>query len=867
MNPPTLPDAPYRGLEPFLEGDGTFFFGRDRECDIAVANLLGTKLTLLYGASGVGKSSLVRAGVAHRLRLQAHENLAIEPVPEIAVIVFSHWTDDPVGALRERIAAAVNEAWEGTKNFTLSNELSLSEALEQSARAVGGVVLVVLDQFEDHLLAPPSEKRCAFDDQLAAAINAGDLRAHFLISLQEEFLARLDRFEGKIPRPFRNYIRLEHLDRPALREAIVKPIDAWNRARGLQGAEEYAVEPELVEEIVRQRAIGIMEQADRPEIASSDRELGPIETAYLQLVMRRVWDEELRLGSRLLRRSTLAGTLGGSEQIVKGHLDQTLAARPAKQRRTAAAILRFLVTPAGYKARPSLVDLVEYTRLPRADVEQALRDLTSPDVRIVRRVSGLGTERYEVFHDVLIPAVGTWWQRENLAREKRKSRWLLSGLAIAIGFVIIVLSITWWAFRQYRRANEQQARATQQERKAAAGRLAARAIQLREQQLDLSLLLSIHAHELGYSDAESPLRTSLRAVPGLAAILGRMPNEVLSIAEGPRGTRMTASIDGRTVSLWATSGRRVVFRDSVEDWEPMTNVAFSGDGRLMATSSVDGTIRLWSVGDGTVPHRFFPIEDIRTASLALNGDGSILGLGGSDGAIRLWSVDERKALHEPRLRHRGPVQAMAFNAGGTGLATGASDGTVILWTVSPARGITGRMLQGPGAAISTLAFGPAERMLAAARLDGTVSVWRDAGRERFAAVLDAGSPVRGVAFARDGQTIAIVSDDGALRLWTVFGGALLKGPISLHKTRMRSIAFTPDGTGLLTGLQDGSLALWSVADLLQGSPDNLLVLDDASLRHRACQIANRDLSPDEWRQFMGELPYRRTCKATPLGTP
>jgi WD domain, G-beta repeat len=865
VNGSIAPDAPYRGLEPFLEKDGAFFFGRDRECDTVVANLLGAKLTVLYGASGVGKSSLLRAGVAHRLRMQASHALSIETVPELAVVVFSQWADDPLGALRDRIAASVKDAWSGARNGTFPGAPSLSDTLERSAQAVGGVVLIILDQFEEHLLAAPSVERAAFDEQLAAAINASDLRAHFLISLQEEFLARLDRFGGRIPRPFRNSLRLEHLDHLALREAIVEPVGAWNRARRVSGSEAYAVESALVEELVRQRAIGVMEQADRPDSSWSDYEPAPIETAYLQLVMRRVWDEELRLKSRLLRYSTLVGKLGGSKQIVKDHLDQTLATMPARQQSSAAVLLRFLVTPAGYKARPSVVDLVEYTGLPRNEVDQTLRYLTTPDVRILRRVTGFDTERYEVFHDVLIPAVATWWQRENLARERRKSRGLMTGLAALIVLFVVAVFFTLWAFRQYDRANEEQARAVRQERMAAAGRLAVRAFQLREQQLDLSLLLSIHAYDLGYSDAESPLRSTLNAVPGLTAILGRMPNEVVSIMPGLAGRQLTAAIHGRTVSLWWMDGRRVSSRDVVKDWEPITSLAFSSDGHTMATASVDGAIRLWSVGNGTLPSVAFPLMGARMVSLALSADGHLLALGGSDGTVRLWSVDERKWLPDLQLRHNGSVQVVAFNTNGTSLATGAADGTVIFWEISPDGGITGTLLEGPGAAVSSIAFGPAEFILAVGKLDGTVRVWRGASRTRFTDNLDAGSPVRGVAIASDGQMIATASDDGSLRLWTAFGGVLLAGPISVHKTGMRSIAFTPDAAGLLTGQEDGSLALWSVEALLNGRVEPVGVLADSTLRDRACQIANRDLSREEWRQFIGDIPYQPTCKATIVG--
>ena len=92
------PASPYKGLAAFddSELDALFFFGRDPEREIITANLMGSRLTLVYGPSGVGKSSVLRAGVAHRLRQEQ----------ETAVLVFSTWTGDPVAGLIEAAGQA-----------------------------------------------------------------------------------------------------------------------------------------------------------------------------------------------------------------------------------------------------------------------------------------------------------------------------------------------------------------------------------------------------------------------------------------------------------------------------------------------------------------------------------------------------------------------------------------------------------------------------------------------------------------------------------------------------------------------------------------------------------------------------------------
>ena len=96
MSEMVLPATPYKGLMPYTEEDAPFFFGREAEREIITANLMASRLTLLYGASGVGKSSVLRAGVVHHLRQLAQQNLAERGTPEFAVVVFSSWRDDPL---------------------------------------------------------------------------------------------------------------------------------------------------------------------------------------------------------------------------------------------------------------------------------------------------------------------------------------------------------------------------------------------------------------------------------------------------------------------------------------------------------------------------------------------------------------------------------------------------------------------------------------------------------------------------------------------------------------------------------------------------------------------------------------------------
>ena len=199
----SAPSSPYKGLAPFEDSDldALLFFGREQESEVIAANLMAARITVLYGPSGVGKSSVLRAGVAHRLRQEQG----------VEVVVFSTWTGDPV--------TAVIEATGGSDG-------SLASALEEAAAHAGGDLYLILDQFEELFLYHPGGGR--FAEQLAEVLRNPGLRVNVLIGIREDALARLDALKAAIPNLLANRLRLDRLDRAAGEAAIVGPIRRYN---------------------------------------------------------------------------------------------------------------------------------------------------------------------------------------------------------------------------------------------------------------------------------------------------------------------------------------------------------------------------------------------------------------------------------------------------------------------------------------------------------------------------------------------------------------------------------------------------------------------------------------------------------------
>jgi len=126
---------------PYSEEDAPFFFGRDAEREIIIANLMTSRLTLFYGPSGVGKSSVLRAGVAHNLRRLARENLDETGCPQFAVVVFNSWRYDPITALEARVRDSAMKSLDGDKVAPVPSSRSLSEMFKAWTERLGGELL------------------------------------------------------------------------------------------------------------------------------------------------------------------------------------------------------------------------------------------------------------------------------------------------------------------------------------------------------------------------------------------------------------------------------------------------------------------------------------------------------------------------------------------------------------------------------------------------------------------------------------------------------------------------------------------------------------------------------------------------------
>jgi hypothetical protein len=423
-----MPESPYTGLNPFSIDDAPFFFGRDRERDLIVANLMASRLTVLYGPSGVGKSSVLNAGVLNAVR-HTYQRRAPDARPQMVALAFQRWQGSPAADLTRQISETLGVAADG----------GVLHQLTASSTGRGGRLLLIFDQFEEYLLYH-ERANDDFGDLLPLVLSRPTLAVNVLISIREDSVARLDAFKGRVPNLFQNYLRLDRLTREEAHAAIVRPLDRFNQL-GLAGDQPVSIEPALVDAVlddVRAGHVTIGEEGrGRVEKNGSERR---VETPYLQLVMKRLWDAERGRHSDVLRLDTYR-RLGGAQRIVEGHLEETVEALSWRDRATAAAIFEHLVTPTKSKIAHTSTDLANYAHVDPEQITQLLEKLSGPD-RILATVAPAADQspetRYQIFHDVLASAVLAWTTKH---RSRRQQRRRAAQIAAALAIVIILAAL------------------------------------------------------------------------------------------------------------------------------------------------------------------------------------------------------------------------------------------------------------------------------------------------------------------------------------------------------------------------------------------------------------------------------------------
>jgi WD40 repeat protein len=839
--------CPYRGLLPFDQAHAAVFCGRERLTAELAGMLAGTGIVMVTGASGAGKTSLLRAGLVPALARGVQVpgspgwpvvslTVTARPLTDLAAGLARLADRDPA-AVRQRLADAPGQA------HLLVRELT------RSAGAAARLVLII-DQFEQVFAADGARERAeraAFIDALyAAATRPAGLRgeppARVIIAVRGDYWDRCAAHPQFVAAMERDQLVVGPIPEAGLRRVISGPAEA----SGLR------VESALIDAIVADaRAEGaslpMLSQAlaltwenredgrlTRAGYDRAGRVAGAIEGSA-EAVYAGLTEDQRGVARDLLRQMTAMGHDGrlarrpvsragpGAERAGRaeraGGTDQVLGAfaqgRLVVLSDGTAEIAHDALLQAWPRLRGWLEEdqsslilygqLAEDTARWRRDGKASSRLYRGVQLAAAReaaRVWAADPGRYPA----LPPAEAEFLRASSRAgRRGRRGRRALAG-----GLVLLLVAALAGAGLAVRSARDD---ASRQRTEATSARLAGQSTALEATDPVTASLLAGAAWRIApTAQARYSLLESL-AQP-VRGILAARSGEVTAVASGPGGKTLAAAYRDGTIRLWDTAAHRVI---STATWGGAVDaLAFTGGGKTLEVAGPTA-VGVWNLAGRALIARQ-PLAGVTGGrSAAFSPDGSKLATGGDDGNVRLWNEATQQEIGVPMSSGLAPVQAVAFSPDGATVAAGSSDGTVQLWDAATQQELGTTMTAGP-AAVRAVAFSPDGKVLAAGGEDGDVRLWDTATQGQSGATMATGAPVAALSFSGNGTTLATAEGDGSTELWSPATqqqtGAALAGRGS---ARVSALDFGA-GAGLLaTGDATGTITLWSAAGFHQSS--------------------------------------------------
>jgi WD40 repeat protein len=887
------------GLAAFTEKDAEFFFGRKRlSLGLEEALLARPRFLLVMGPSGSGKSSVVQAGLIPRLRKGS------VPGSDRWGIMLARPADRPFEYLER---AGLRRAY-----------VSLAESVRGWMERNPGKekLLLILDQFEEFLVTCPSDLRRRFWDALKGLLDS-DIEVSILAVMRDDFYSRFadDAPPAVLAWTQRGFFQVgSGLGREELQEIIEEPArrvglrleegladviinDVLESSRDGGGRAGRSTVLPLLEfaltQLWERREQGALTHQAYQAIgkvtgsltAWADQVCRALEKEGLGPMARRIFTDLVNLGDGNLpdsrRQRRLADFLHDEKDEKEVEAVRRVVQRLADAR---------LVTTSRDKGEES-VQIIhdslirEWARLQRwlkkdraflsweRELEKDAREWreSSPgpssrdEGRLLRgrrleeaerwkkeRVRDLSDVEQEFLSASLELRIRERKKEERVRADKERTRRrIVQGVVV---FSIFSMALAGLAYDQMLEANNRK-------EEALARSLAAQSEQMRAVSLTKSVLLA--AESLKHRETPegfTALRLSMNLMPICIARL-RHNDSVRSVAFSPDGRVLaTGNDDGVARLMDVETGIEL---RSLEHNDSIGSVAFSPDGYMLATGSRDRTVRIWDVETGLELKRLE--HDGSVWFVAFRSDGRMLASLGDYG-VRLWDVDTGKELQ--RLELDSWVNAMAFSLDGSMLATGSDDDTARLWNSE-----TGKELQRLelDSWVNAVAFSPDGRLLATGSLYGA-QLWDvETGKELLRLAYD--EQVIGIVFSPDGNKLATQGlDDNIVRLWDVETGEELQN--LEHDSWVNAVTFSSDGGKLATGSEDNMARLWDVetgeelikmqnngavrvvafspdgSKLATGSKDNttrLWDVDVGRLLHRlehSDMVSSVDFSPD-----------------------
>ncbi|MDJ0728642.1 MAG: caspase family protein [Crocosphaera sp.] len=829
-------ECPYRSLSYFTETreDAEVFYGRSKITNYLINRLQKDRFICVLGASGSGKSSLLRAGLLYQLKLG-------QMIPGSNL-----WTYlTPFSPTEKPLQQLKKVGWvEQTKpNFmksevrTQKSEVSTSTSSVTSQKSEVGInkeikIIMIIDQFEECFTMCDESTREAFFKQLIELLNDYP-NLHIILGMRSDFRGRLREHKNLIDCLNKPYINIEHLNHEEIEEAIAKP------------AEKSGV---LIESSLKQQLI-------------NDVEDYPGSLPLLEYTLTQLWQETRHQGERFLTLKTYQD-LGGIEGTLEKRANEVYDSLDKKEKEIAQRIFLEL-TQVGdtfdTRRRVYLHDLIN-SHHGLKQLDEVTQKLANEENRLVTRTEvdtekqgdtpNSGSILIDVVHEALIRNWGKlreWKDKyqeamvierkiESSAKEwqnkAQKSDYLLqeSQLAEAKEYLKNYgsLGMLDGIAEDYIQQSITQDKQNRLRRRLVVGgfigvvllgsltstffgiqsRKMAKVATLKEQAARVKNLLTVEPLEalllaIGTTgenaiawqvpkilpEVRSSLYAAIDQVRERNTLEGHQ-SPVRSVAISEDGATIVSASYDNTVKVWDRQGKLLHTFEGHQ--EPVESVAISKDGEIIVSGSYDNTVKVWN-REGTLVQTLSDHKD-RISSVAISKDGETIVSGSYDNTVKIWNR-EGKLLHTFE-GHQESVESVAISKDGETIVSGSYDNTIKVWN---REGILVQTLSNHKDRVSSVAISNDGETIISGSYDNTIKVWDRQGTLLHTYVpgniFGSGYNVTSVSISADGKTI-VSGNDKIVKVWDRQGRLLRT--LEDHQPSLRNVIISENGETIIS---------------------------------------------------------------------
>ncbi|NEP01999.1 MAG: hypothetical protein F6K58_25750 [Symploca sp. SIO2E9] len=727
------------------------------------------KLTVIHGPSGVGKSSLLQAGLVPALK---QRTIATRQVLPLLLRLYNNWATDLGQVFNTELADITDIPTSDLYN----QALLLAELDKNQSRNL--LTVLIFDQFEEFFFVYTEPRhRKQFFEFLSTCLNIPFVKV--ILSMREDYLHYLLECNRQQ--------NLGVINQDILSKHVLYYIgnfsraDAKNVIESLTARTHFHLEAALIEHLVQ-------------ELAADLGEVRPIE---LQLVGAQLQTDKITTLEEYRQQGTI-------EKLVMRYLEAVIQDCGSENERAARSALYLLTDEHNTRPLKTKIELTRYLATEADKLDLVLEVFVKSGLVFMLPVAP--ENQYQLVHDYLVKLIRQQKgseliaeleaERQERIRAQAKLNSFLKYLLSGAG--VVILGLTYIGFRLFK----DEVNASLQ----AEALTAQKIFTVRELDgLVESLKVGQKLQQQEYFNLVEPeirmqvvstLQEAVYSVKERNQLEGHSQG-VNSVVFSPNGQTIASASNDSTVKIWSRQGKKL--RTLQGHNQRVNSVVFSPDGRIIATASSDNNVKLWNLQGKEL--LTLQGHSNWVMSVAFSPDGQRIATASKDKTVKLWNLQGQELL--TLQGHRKDLTSIVFSPDGKTIATASKDKTVKLWNLQGKELLT---LTGHKKIITSVIFSPKGQMIATASGDKTVKLWKLQGKELLP-LIGHSQRVESVVFSPDGQMLATASFDNTVKLWNLKGKELLT--LQDHSKGVNSVTFSPDGQIIATASGDKTVKLWN----------------------------------------------------------